>query len=233
MLIQCCKRTLLGTIDGEAWEYGSAEPKSSLTAQRSGQAPNLLGVCSDKKRSNCRPSRRLLNLPAMSISSMHQMQGSLRSFRTLQQAFLKPPTNKPQRLAVLTLARKSGGRSYDGENSRRSGKGSSYENKKRRKGRPAWQRSPDDTPLRDGNRDRLMGLLTDRYELRNIPNLSCKPFLRVRAIYDLAPPRSIFRAAKTLLYYFFELNPTLYGWLSQYMKEHEIPRVRCTLLTMQ
>lgn len=34
----------------------------------------------------------------------------------------------------------------------------------------------------------------------------------------------ICRAAKTLLYYFFELNPTLYGWLSMYLKEHEIPR---------
>eukprot|EP00239_Pterosperma_sp_CCMP1384_P000286 CAMPEP_0197849396 /NCGR_PEP_ID=MMETSP1438-20131217/11898_1 /TAXON_ID=1461541 /ORGANISM="Pterosperma sp., Strain CCMP1384" /LENGTH=294 /DNA_ID=CAMNT_0043462059 /DNA_START=225 /DNA_END=1109 /DNA_ORIENTATION=+ len=33
---------------------------------------------------------------------------------------------------------------------------------KRRKGRPAWKRSPDDTPLRDGNRDRIMGLLTAR-----------------------------------------------------------------------
>ena len=32
------------------------------------------------------------------------------------------------------------------------------------------------------------------------------------------------RAAKTLLYYFYELNPTLYGWLSMYLKEHEIPR---------
>ncbi len=33
----------------------------------------------------------------------------------------------------------------------------------RRKGRPAWTRNPDDTPLRDGNRDRLIGLLTERY----------------------------------------------------------------------
>ena len=34
----------------------------------------------------------------------------------------------------------------------RSRKGNSYENKTRRKGRPAHKRSPDDTPLRDGNR---------------------------------------------------------------------------------
>jgi len=41
------------------------------------------------------------------------------------------------------------------------GKGQ-YHKAKRRKGRPAWERSPDDTPLRDGNRDRLVGLLTER-----------------------------------------------------------------------
>ena len=34
--------------------------------------------------------------------------------------------------------------------------------KKRRRGRPAWLRSPTDSPYRDGNRDRLIGLLTDR-----------------------------------------------------------------------
>eukprot|EP00899_Mesostigma_viride_P001973 jgi/Mesvir1/11777/Mv00144-RA.1 len=34
--------------------------------------------------------------------------------------------------------------------------------KKRRRGRPASCRNPDDSPLRDGNRDRLLGLLTDR-----------------------------------------------------------------------
>ena len=79
------------------------------------------------------------------------------------------PTLKPnmaraqQRAGLRVLAkRESGGRSYDGENARKSGKGQSYTNKNRRRGRPAWQRSPDDTPLRDGNRDRLMGLLTDR-----------------------------------------------------------------------
>lgn len=33
---------------------------------------------------------------------------------------------------------------------------------KRRRGRPAWMRSPTDSPLRDGNRDRLVGLLTER-----------------------------------------------------------------------
>eukprot|EP00803_Ostreobium_quekettii_P003275 evm.model.scf_647.3 EVM.evm.TU.scf_647.3 scf_647:38708-40227(-) len=42
------------------------------------------------------------------------------------------------------------------------GKGSSFESDKRRRGRPAHLRSPYDSPLRDGNRDRLIGLLTDR-----------------------------------------------------------------------
>jgi hypothetical protein len=44
----------------------------------------------------------------------------------------------------------------------KSSKGQSYERSKRRRGRPAHLRSPDDTPFRDGNRDRLIGLLTDR-----------------------------------------------------------------------
>ncbi|CAD7700439.1 unnamed protein product [Ostreobium quekettii] len=45
---------------------------------------------------------------------------------------------------------------------RAGGKGSSFESDKRRRGRPAHLRSPFDSPLRDGNRDRLIGLLTDR-----------------------------------------------------------------------
>lgn len=44
----------------------------------------------------------------------------------------------------------------------RSSKGILYMNPTRRRGRPAHQRSPDDSPLRDGNRDRLIGLLTLR-----------------------------------------------------------------------
>ena len=44
----------------------------------------------------------------------------------------------------------------------KSQKGKNFEDKKRRRGRPAHLRSPYDTPLRDGNRDRLIGLLTDR-----------------------------------------------------------------------
>lgn len=77
---------------------------------------------------------------------------------------LKPNIVRSQQISRLKVLarRESGGRSYDGENARKSGKGQSYTNKNRRRGRPAWQRSPDDTPLRDGNRDRLMGLLTDR-----------------------------------------------------------------------
>lgn len=56
--------------------------------------------------------------------------------------------------------------SNDDYASRRNGSGKQpddrNQNKKRRKGRPAWQRSPDDSPYRDGNRDRLIGLLTER-----------------------------------------------------------------------
>lgn len=109
--------------------------------------------------------------------------------------FLPPTTGRYRtKRDVCPLAkRSSGGRSYDGENARKSGKGDSYQGKKRRRGRPAWLRSPDDTPLRDGNRDRLMGLLTDR-------------------------------AARTLLYYYYELNPTLFGWFSTYLQEHKIPK---------
>ncbi|GFR49796.1 hypothetical protein Agub_g11734 [Astrephomene gubernaculifera] len=43
-----------------------------------------------------------------------------------------------------------------------SSKGKSFSNERRRRGRPAHLRSPDDSPLRDGNRDRLLGLLTER-----------------------------------------------------------------------
>ncbi|GBF89866.1 hypothetical protein Rsub_02570 [Raphidocelis subcapitata] len=48
------------------------------------------------------------------------------------------------------------------EDPARSRKGKSFENSNRRRGRPAWKRSPYDSPLRDGNRDRLIGLLTER-----------------------------------------------------------------------
>lgn len=44
----------------------------------------------------------------------------------------------------------------------RSDRFSAEGNSKRRRGRPAWMRSPTDSPLRDGNRDRLVGLLTER-----------------------------------------------------------------------
>ena len=132
--------------------------------------------------------------------------------------------------------------------------GSSYENKTRRRGRPAWTRSPDDSPFRrasrsrktclllpgtrqqtallrrrDGNRDRVIGLLTER-------------------------------ATKTLIYYLSETNQHLYYWcascpaasslpasragpvadqgclhrLFNFLREHPIPRVsEATLLAVQ
>jgi len=124
----------------------------------------------------------------------HHRWSEIRHVKTCQHNRSSAKPNTGCRIGVIVQARKeSGGRSYDGDNARRSEKGQSYTNDKRRRGRPAHMRSPDDTPLRDGNRDRLMGLLTER-------------------------------AAKTLLYYFFEMNPTLYGWFSQYLKENKIPR---------
>ncbi|KAG1665227.1 hypothetical protein FOA52_011415 [Chlamydomonas sp. UWO 241] len=42
------------------------------------------------------------------------------------------------------------------------GKGKSFERSDRRRGRPAYLRSPDDTPLRDANRDFMLGVLTAR-----------------------------------------------------------------------
>lgn len=75
----------------------------------------------------------------------------------------------------------------------RSEKGSAFEDAKRRRGRPAWRRKQDDTPLRDGNRDRLMGLLTER-------------------------------AARTLLFYLTETNPTGHAWLRAYLHQYPIPR---------
>ena len=44
----------------------------------------------------------------------------------------------------------------------KSKKGGSFEKKDRRRGRPAYLRSPDDTPLRDANRDFMLGVLTAR-----------------------------------------------------------------------
>ncbi|GAX76567.1 hypothetical protein CEUSTIGMA_g4013.t1 [Chlamydomonas eustigma] len=41
-------------------------------------------------------------------------------------------------------------------------KGGSFEKKYRRRGRPAYLRSPDDTPLRDANRDFMLGVITAR-----------------------------------------------------------------------
>ena len=47
-------------------------------------------------------------------------------------------------------------------------KGAMCDAKTRRRGRPAHLRSPEDSPLRDGNRDRVIGLLTERCASRQI-----------------------------------------------------------------
>ena len=72
-------------------------------------------------------------------------------------------------------------------------KGVTYMNASRRRGRPAHQRSPDDSPLRDGNRDRLIGLLTKRaaktleyYFMET--NLTYHHWLSVRA----PPPQALY-----------------------------------------
>jgi len=44
----------------------------------------------------------------------------------------------------------------------------------------------------------------------------------------LCPP-SFCRAAKTLLFYFSELNPTLMQWLEAYMVASPIPAVRAVV----
>lgn len=44
----------------------------------------------------------------------------------------------------------------------RSSKGANFERADRRRGRPAHMRSPDDTPLRDANRDFMLGVITAR-----------------------------------------------------------------------
>jgi len=55
-----------------------------------------------------------------------------------------------------------GGNSNRPSSRPRSNKSKHFSGSQRRRGRPAWMRSPTDSPLRDGNRDRLVGLLTER-----------------------------------------------------------------------
>lgn len=74
-----------------------------------------------------------------------------------------------------TLVRIAASASDDSKREDRSKKGSSYEQGTRRRGRPAWKRSPYDTPLRDGNRDRLIGLVTDRAARMLCTELSLGP----------------------------------------------------------
>ncbi|KAL0020346.1 hypothetical protein WJX79_000198 [Trebouxia sp. C0005] len=71
---------------------------------------------------------------------------------------MRKSNSAPKSKFAITAERKR----PEDNNRARSRKGKSVENQKRRKGRPAWQRKPDDTPFRDGNRDRLVGLLTER-----------------------------------------------------------------------
>ncbi|CAL5220007.1 g1952 [Coccomyxa viridis] len=77
--------------------------------------------------------------------------------------FIVSQRRKPLLITLQRPRPSSSGDRRRGDGAReRSRKGNSYENKTRRKGRPAHKRTPDDSPLRDGNRDRLIGLLTER-----------------------------------------------------------------------
>lgn len=89
------------------------------------------------------------------------------------------------------------------------GRARPYDSPKRRRGRPAHLRSSFDSPLRDGNRDRLIGLLTKRSAAGN------------RKIQQ----GGIYRAAITLSYYLMETNVNVHHWLVKFMKDHPIPAV--------
>lgn len=45
-------------------------------------------------------------------------------------------------------------------------------------------------------------------------------------ITRLCPCKHLYRAARTLSFYAYELNPTLFGWFNDYMKRHPIPKVK-------
>lgn len=55
------------------------------------------------------------------------------------------------------------------------------------------------------------------------PPLSAPPPRPPKARPAHPPPLSR-SAARTLLYYYYELNPTSFGWFSNYLKENKIPR---------
>ena len=89
--------------------------------------------------------------------------------------------------------------------------GASHAKKVRRLGRPAWKRSPDDTPLRDGNRDRIQGALwTAMHAARirlSLPSLTPRGELPTGVAGMLTTA-----AVKTLLAYTTETNQQLHHW---------------------
>jgi hypothetical protein len=101
----------------------------------------------------------------------------------------------------------------------------------------AHLRSPYDSPLRDGNRDRLIGLLTERWGPVCVAGSRCavcrggrvcgRPAPPVRSVtVSSARPSSHRRAAKTLMVYLMETNANVYSWLVEFYKAHPIPKVR-------
>ncbi|MEW5316139.1 MAG: hypothetical protein WDW38_007525 [Sanguina aurantia] len=65
-------------------------------------------------------------------------------------------------VAQISGSQNSGSAGGADKLARNSLKGKNFSNTSRRKGREAHLRSPYDSPMRDGNRDRLIGLLTER-----------------------------------------------------------------------
>jgi hypothetical protein len=101
-------------------------------------------------------------------------------------------------------------------------------------------RSPYDSPLRDGNRDRLIGLLTERCVAcvcaSSLPpsgggwvvtcTVGCRGLTLACWPAHTHTHTQTRRAAKTLMVYLMETNANVYSWLVEFYKANPIPRVR-------
>jgi len=117
-------------------------------------APALASVNSSSAALLSRHPPRACLAPAFRAETLGYSSGSVFSSRVhLAHAIESPRVGERLHLDRKCVCEASPHRPSSGDYSGRDG---------RRKGRPAWTRSPDDTPLRDGNRDRLIGLLTIR-----------------------------------------------------------------------
>ena len=121
-------------------------------------------------------------------------------------AFRRPCYSRPRVYSCASDASDAARRSRE----TKPGRARPYDDPKRRRGRPAYKRSSFDSPLRDGNRDRLIGLLTRRS-------------IRLSTKHDATA--LLYRSAVTLSYYLMETNVNVHHWLLKYMKDHPIPMV--------